>query len=72
MQVLYDEYELSSTYDAISELTVDISTNIENGIISNQLKREEDAAQKELPEKSVYKFKPKKSDFENYRAGYYF
>ena len=53
MQVLSDEYELSPTCDAISELTADILTNIENGIISNQLKREEDAAQKELLEKPV-------------------
>ena len=30
LQVLSDEYEISPTYDAISELAADISTNIEN------------------------------------------
>ena len=64
LQVLSDEYELSPTYDAISELIVDISANIENAIRSNQLKREEDAAKNELLEKSLYEFKPKISDFE--------
>ena len=40
----------------------DISANIENGIRSNQLKRKEDAAN-ELLKKSLYEFKPKKSNF---------
>ena len=64
MQVLSDEYELSPTYDAISELTADISTNIDKRIRSNQVKREVEAEKNELLEKSLYKFKPKKSDFE--------
>ena len=41
----------------------DISANIENGIRSNQLKREEDAAKNELLKKSLYEFKPKISNF---------
>ena len=44
LQVLSDEYEVSLVYDAIKDLTAGISTNIENRIRSNQLKREEDAA----------------------------
>ena len=63
LQVLSDEYEISPTYDTISGLTVDILTNIENGIRSNQLKREEDAAKNELLKKSLYKFKQKKNIF---------
>ena len=45
-------------------MTADISTNIEDGVRSNQLKREGDAAKNESLEKSLYEFKPKKSDFE--------
>ena len=64
LQVLSEEFELSPNYDAISELTADISTNIDKGIRSNQLKREVGPAKNELLEKSLYEFKPKKSDFE--------
>ena len=64
LHVLGDKYELSPTYDAISELTAGISTNIQNAIRSNMLKREEHAANNDLFENSGYKFKPKKSDFE--------
>ena len=70
LQVLSDEYELSRAYKAIGDLTADISSNIENGIRSNQLKREGEAASYKLTQKSVYEFIPKKSDFEKNRAGY--
>ena len=63
MQALSDEYELSPSYNTIKNLTADISINIENGIRSNQLKREEDAAKNELTEKSIYEFVTEKSDF---------
>ena len=58
------EYELSPVYKVTKELTADISANIENGIRSNQLKREEEVAKNELVEKSIYELVPKKSDFE--------
>ena len=64
MQVLNDEYKVSPVYDAIKDLTADISTNIENVIRSNQLKTEEEAAKNELFKKSKYEFVPKKSDSE--------
>ena len=35
-QVLSDEYELSTSYDATRNLTADISINIENSIRSDQ------------------------------------
>ena len=60
LQVLSDEYEISPTYDAISGLTADISTNIKNEKRSNQLEREEDAAKIEPLRKSLYEFQSKK------------
>ena len=41
LEILSDEYEQSSTYDAISELFAEVSTGLQEAIRSNKLKREE-------------------------------
>ena len=64
MQVLSDEYELSSTYDALSELFAEVSSKLQEAIRSNKQKREEDEIKNEEIKNELYSFKPKISYFE--------
>ena len=40
LEVLSDEYEQAAVYTAISDLTAEISTNLQKAIRSSKLKRE--------------------------------
>ena len=54
LEVLSNKYELSPTYDVLSELFAEVSSKLQEATISNKLKREEDKIKNEEIKKMNY------------------
>ena len=53
LEVLSHGYEQAVVYDTISDLTVEISTNLQKPVRSNKLKREEEEEKKKKKKRNL-------------------
>ena len=64
LEVLSEEYTESAAYQAIGNLVVEISFELQKSIRSNKLKREEDKEKNKKKKEEMFKFKPETTDFQ--------
>ena len=64
LEVLSEEYTESAAYQAIGNLVVEISFELQKSIRSNKLKRKEDEEKNKKIKEEMFKFKPETTDFQ--------
>ena len=64
LEVLSEEYTESAAYQAIGNLVVEISFELQKSIRSNKLKRKEDEEKNKKIKEEMFKLKPETTDFQ--------